>query len=106
MHQHRPVQGGVTTVSVQCGGNRRYVTLACDNVPAGGLPPTGTVIGIDRGAGRFLTTSEGEHPSDPRFLGTVVGELAAAQRHLAAQPPTQEACACTRGWSHFGTCPS
>ncbi|KNE81130.1 MULTISPECIES: RNA-guided endonuclease InsQ/TnpB family protein [Streptomyces] len=86
VHQHRPVQGRVKTVSVKREGNRWYAILACDNVPAEELPPTGAIIGIDMGTVHFLTTSEGEHEPNPRFLGTVAEELAEAQRHLATFP--------------------
>ncbi|WP_313896907.1 transposase [Streptomyces sp. GC420] len=50
------------------------------------LLPTGAVVGIDVGTVHFLTTSEGEHEPNPRFLATVAEELAEAQRHLAAFP--------------------
>lgn len=74
------------TISVKREGNRWYVVLVCDDVPAEGLAPTGVIIGIDMGVTRFLTTSEGEHTPNPRFLGAVAEELAAAQQHLATFP--------------------
>ncbi|GAA3254572.1 transposase [Streptomyces labedae] len=86
VHQHRPVRGRVKTISVKREGSRWYVVLACDNVPAEKLPPTGAVIGIDMGTTHFLTTSEGEHTPNPRFLGAAADELVAAQRHLATFP--------------------
>lgn len=86
VHQHRPVQGRVRTVSVKREGNRWYVVLACDNVPAEELPPTGGTVGIDMGVAHFLTTSDGEHVANPRFLKAMAEELAEAQRHLASFP--------------------
>ncbi|MFJ5558731.1 RNA-guided endonuclease InsQ/TnpB family protein [Streptomyces sp. NPDC093250] len=86
VHQHRPVRGRVKTISVKREGNRWYVIIACDNVPAEELPPTGAVIGIDMGTTHFLTTSEGQHEPNPRFLDAAAEELAAAQRHLATFP--------------------
>ncbi|MFB7085570.1 RNA-guided endonuclease InsQ/TnpB family protein [Streptomyces sp. NPDC056296] len=86
VHQHRPVQGRVRTVSVKREGNRWYVVLACDNVPAEELPPTGGTVGIDMGVAHFLTTSDGEHVANPRFLKAMAEELAEAQRHLATFP--------------------
>src|SRR5690606_36463331 len=86
VHQHRPVQGRVKTVSVKREANRWYVILACNSVPAEELPPTGAITGIDMGIVHFLTTSEGEHGPNPRFLGTVAEELAEAQRLLATFP--------------------
>ncbi|GAA1563305.1 hypothetical protein GCM10009731_17130 [Streptomyces globosus] len=86
VHRHRPVQGRVKTISVKREGNRWYVVLACDNVPAEELPPTGAIVGIDMGIAHFLTTSDGEHVANPRFLQAMAGELAEARRHLATFP--------------------
>ncbi|MGW4444631.1 RNA-guided endonuclease InsQ/TnpB family protein [Streptomyces sp. NPDC004682] len=86
VHQHRPVQGRVKTISVKREGNRWYVVLACDKVPAEELVPTGAVVGIDMGVTHFLTTSGGEHVANPRFLQAMAAELAEAQRHLAMFP--------------------
>ncbi|MEU5952812.1 transposase [Streptomyces sp. NPDC047525] len=86
VHQHRPVRGGVKTVSIKREGNRWYVILACDEVPAEQLPPIGAVVGIDMGVTHFLTTSVGEHVANPRFLAVSADELAEAQRHLATFP--------------------
>ncbi|MFI1466633.1 RNA-guided endonuclease InsQ/TnpB family protein [Streptomyces wuyuanensis] len=86
VHRHRPVQGRVKTVSVKREGNRWYVVLACDEVPAEELPPTGAVVGIDMGVAHFLTTSDGGHVGNPRFLQAMADELAEAQRHLATFP--------------------
>ncbi|MBC7274853.1 MAG: transposase, partial [Streptomyces sp.] len=86
VHQHRPVQGHVKTISIKREGGRWYVVLACDNVPAQGLPPTGAVVGVDMGVAHFLTTSDGEHVTNPRFLDAAAEELAEAQRHLATFP--------------------
>ncbi|GAA0931019.1 transposase [Streptomyces thermoalcalitolerans] len=86
VHRHRPVRGRVKTISVKREGNRWYVVLACDNVPAEKLPPTGATVGIDMGTTHFLTTSDGEHTPNPHFLHAAMEELAAAQRHLATFP--------------------
>ncbi|MFF7310182.1 RNA-guided endonuclease TnpB family protein [Streptomyces sp. NPDC008137] len=86
VHQHRPVQGRVKTISVKREGNRWYVVLSCDNVPAEELPPTKAIVGIDMGVTHFLTTSDGEHVANPRFLQAMADELAEAQRHLATFP--------------------
>ncbi|MBQ0988460.1 transposase, partial [Streptomyces sp. F63] len=86
VHQHRPVRGRVKTISLKREGNRWYVVLACDNVPAEELPSTGAIVGIDMGVAQFLTTSDGEHVANPRFLQAAADELAEAQRHLATFP--------------------
>ncbi|RVX47790.1 transposase [Nonomuraea polychroma] len=86
VHQHRPVLGRVKTISIKREGSRWYVVLACDEVPAEPLPPTGAVVGIDMGTTYFLTTSGGEHVANPRFMHAMADELAEAQRHLATFP--------------------
>ncbi len=86
VHQHRSVRGRVKTVSVKREGRRWYVILACDEVPAEPLPPTGSRVGIDLGTVHFLTDSSGRHVENPGFLQVSAGELAAAQQHLAAFP--------------------
>ncbi|MFE2930262.1 RNA-guided endonuclease InsQ/TnpB family protein [Streptomyces sp. NPDC059278] len=86
VHQHRPVRGRVKTISVKREGNRWYVVLSCGDVPAEPLPGTGAVVGIDMGVTRFLTTSDGEHVANPRFLETAADDLAEAQRHFATFP--------------------
>ncbi|MFR9726298.1 RNA-guided endonuclease InsQ/TnpB family protein [Streptomyces sp. MS19] len=86
VHRHRPVQGRVKTISVKREGSRWYVVLACDEVPTEPLPSTGANVGIDMGVTHFLTTSDGGHVANPRFLQAAAGELAEAQRHLATFP--------------------
>ncbi|MGH3779066.1 MAG: RNA-guided endonuclease InsQ/TnpB family protein [Pseudonocardiaceae bacterium] len=83
VHQHRPVTGRVKTISVKREGNRWYVVLSCDDVPAEPLQPTGAVTGIDLGIASFLTTSEGEHIPNPRCLAASAQRLADAQRVLS-----------------------
>ncbi|MGY1498028.1 RNA-guided endonuclease InsQ/TnpB family protein [Streptomyces sp. QTS52] len=86
VHQHRPVRGRVKTISVKREGKHWYVVLACDDVPVEPLVPTGSVVGIDMGVTHFLTTSNGEHVANPRFLEASAAELAEAQRVLATFP--------------------
>jgi putative transposase len=83
VHQHRPVQGRVKTVSVKREGSRWYVVLSCDGVPAEPLPATGAAVGVDMGVASFLTTSDGGHVPNPRHLAASAGRLARAQRELA-----------------------
>ncbi len=83
VNQHRPVAGTVKTVSVKREGDRWYVVLSCDDVPAQPLPTTGAVIGIDMGVASFLTTSDGVHVPNPRPLAASAERLATAQRDLA-----------------------
>ncbi|MCX4647420.1 transposase [Streptomyces sp. NBC_01446] len=86
VHQHRPVRGRVKTVSVKREGRKWFVIITCDQVPAEPLPATGANVGIDMGITHFLTTSQGEHVPNPRFLRASADELAAAQRVLETFP--------------------
>jgi putative transposase len=83
VHQHRAVRGRVKTITARREGRRWYVILACDDVPAEPLEPTGAAIGIDMGVASFLTTSNGAHVPNPRHLAASAERLAAAQRDLA-----------------------
>ncbi len=83
VHQHRAVRGTVKTVSVKREGDRWYVILACDDVPAQSLPATGAVVGIDMGVVSTLTTSDGEHVPNPRPLAAAAARLTVAQQSLA-----------------------
>lgn len=83
VNQHRAVTGRVKTISVKREGNRWYVVLSCDDVPARPLPATGAAVGVDMGLASFLTTSDGVHVPNPRYLAASADRLAAAQRSLA-----------------------
>jgi putative transposase len=83
VHAHRAVQGLVKTITVKREGRRWYVVLACDEVPAVPLPPTGAAIGIDLGVASLVTTSDGERVHNPRHLAASADRLADAQQALA-----------------------
>lgn len=83
VHQHRPVRGRVKTITAKREGDRWYVILACDDVPAEPMEPTGAVVGIDVGIASFLTTSDGQHVPNPRPLAASADRLTAAQQCLA-----------------------
>lgn len=83
VNQHRAVLGTVKTISVKREGRRWSVILSCDAVPARPLPATGNVVGIDVGVASFLTTSDGEHVGNPRYLAAAAAKLARGQRAVA-----------------------
>ncbi len=64
-------------------GHRWYVILSCDGVPTKILPSTGAVTGIDMGVTHFLTTSEGVHVPNPRYLAASAARLSGGQRALS-----------------------
>ena len=59
------------------------MVLSCDEVPVQPFPTTGAVVGVDMGIASFLTTSDGVHVPNPRFLAAAAEDLAAAQQALA-----------------------
>ncbi|MEV0401831.1 transposase [Actinoallomurus sp. NPDC050550] len=83
VHQHRPLRGRVKTIAVKREGSRWYVVLSCEDVPTQPLPSTGAVAGIDMGVASLITTSDGEHVTNPRHLEASTGRLAKAQQDLA-----------------------
>jgi putative transposase len=83
VHQHRPVRGRVKTITVKREAGRWYVVLSCGDVPADPLEPVGSAVGIDLGVASFLTTSDGRHVPNPRYLAASTERLTAAQRDLA-----------------------
>jgi putative transposase len=84
---HRVVVGRIKTLSVKREGvgarAKWYVVASCDDVPVKSLPAIGALVGVDLGIASFLTTSDGQHVANPRFLRTTAAELAAAQQALA-----------------------
>jgi putative transposase len=83
VHQHRPVEGTVKTVTAKREGRRWYVVLSCDDVSAQPLPATGAVVGIDLGVTHLLTTSDGTHVPNPRHFAATAMGLAVAQQSLS-----------------------
>jgi putative transposase len=83
VHQHRPVKGRVKTITAKREGGRWYVVLSCDDVPAEPLEPTQASGGIDLGVASFLTTSDGSHVPNLRYLAATAKDLATAQQDLA-----------------------
>lgn len=77
------MQGKVKTLSVKREGNRWYLVLSCDDVPANPLPAAGAVVGIDMGVASLVTGSNGEHVGNPGFLKRSADRLADAQRDLS-----------------------
>ncbi|WP_255510387.1 transposase [Frankia sp. B2] len=69
--------------SSRCNGARWYLVLSCDDVPAAVVEPTGAVVGLDVGVASLVTTSNGDHYGNPRFLERSAERLADAQRDLS-----------------------
>jgi putative transposase len=79
VRQHRAVVGRVKTLQLKREHRRWYVIVVTD-AEVEPLPPTGRTVGIDVGVARFLTTSDGEVVSNPRFLHAAQQRIADLQR--------------------------
>ncbi len=64
----RPLEGTPKTVTISHEADGWYVCFSCAEVPCQELPQTGQEVGIDLGLKHFLTTSEGLHVANPRWL--------------------------------------
>ena len=79
VHQHRSVRGTVKTLQLKREHRRWYAIVIADSEPTP-MPTAGRVIGVDVGVARFLTTSDGEIVSNPRFLKSSAELIADHQR--------------------------
>ena len=84
--QHRQVPGRVKTLQVKREHRRWYVIVVTDTAPVP-LAPTGRSVGVDLGVTRFLTTSDGEVVSNPRFLDGAQERICRLQRRRARARP-------------------
>ena len=65
----RPTEGEIKTITIRKNSsNQWFVSFACDDVPLKILSKTGKEIGIDVGCESFLTDSNGQKISNPRFF--------------------------------------
>lgn len=78
---HRPIVGKIKTVNVKRDADDKwYVTFICEQPETVVEPKTGPAVGIDVGLEHFLTTSDGEHEPNPRFLASSLKKLRKEQR--------------------------
>ena len=87
VNQHRPVVGRVKTLQLKREGRRWYVIVVVETSPVP-QPPTGRSVGIDLGVARFLTTSDGEVVTNPRFLHVARERLINLQRRKERTRPS------------------
>lgn len=79
---HRPVEGKIKTVTLKREAGKWYVIFLCE-LPDIAIKSTLPPVGIDVGLEHFLTTSEGQHVPNPRFLKTALPELRRANRSVS-----------------------
>ena len=82
---HRLIEGTIKTVTIRKSCNKWYVCFSCDNVPLKILPKTGKKIGIDVGCQDFITDSDGNKISNPRFMKKFKDLLAIRQQKLSTK---------------------
>ena len=87
VNQHRPVVGRVKTLQLKREGRRWSVIVVVETSPVP-QPPTGRSVGIDLGVARFLTTSDGEVVTNPRFLHVARERLINLQRRKERTRPS------------------
>jgi putative transposase len=80
---HRPVEGIVKTAALKREGDKWFLVLSCDLGDSHVIPSTLPAIGIDVGLENFLTTSDGEVVTNPRFLKKELPALRRAQRAMS-----------------------
>jgi putative transposase len=78
-----PLEGTPQTVTVSKEADGWYALLACADVPAQPLPPTGRETGLDVGLRVFLITAEGEVVENPRHYRRGEKQLAKAGRRVS-----------------------
>jgi putative transposase len=82
---HRALRGTPKAITVAREGRRWWLSVRCVDVPAEPLAPTGREIGIDLGVISTVTTSDGEHVTNPRYFTSAQERLARAQQALATK---------------------
>ncbi len=65
---HRPIIGELKSVSISSDGNQWYISCLIDDGKTPDPIEMGDTIGIDLGLKEFITTSDGEIYSNPKFL--------------------------------------
>jgi putative transposase len=80
---HRPVEGTIKTLTLKREADKWFVVVVCevpDRPVIGNINPP---VGLDVGLEHFLTTSDGEHLANPRFLKTELPALRRAGRSVS-----------------------
>jgi putative transposase len=86
VRQHRKVTGSVKALQLKREHRRWYVIVIAEILPVS-LPAAGRKVGVDVGVARFLTTSDGEVVTNPRFLAASAEVIADLQRRKARARP-------------------
>jgi putative transposase len=81
--QHREVEGTVKTATLKREVDKWYLILSCDLGEPAVKPSIKPEVGIDVGLEHFLTTSDGRHEPNPRYLKAELPALRRAGRSVS-----------------------
>jgi len=83
---HRPIEGDIKTITIKRTlTNKWYALFSCDNVPTKPLSKTGKSVGIDVGCESFLTTSNADKVSNPRWFKKSEDKIKHWQKRVSAR---------------------
>lgn len=80
---HRSIDGDIKTVSIKNECSKWYVIVTCDIGESPEFNSCKPGIGLDVGIEYFLTTSNGDHVENSRFLKSKLKELRVTQRSVS-----------------------
>ena len=83
VHNNRPVPGKIKTARMMKRADGLYLSVVAEVPDRITTASKNQAVGIDMGIAHFLTTSEGQHVPNPRFLQRQLPALRRAQRSLA-----------------------
>ena len=85
VNQHRPLpeEAVIRTVTVTSEADKWYVEVCCQMPDQAAQKSDLPVVGLDVGIESFLTTSDGEHIPNPKYLKNELPVLRRAQRSLS-----------------------
>ena len=80
---HRPHEGTIKTATLKLEGDKWFLVLSCDLGDVTATKSQNPPVGIDVGLESFLSTSDGEHVENPRFLKNELPALRRAGRAVS-----------------------
>ena len=80
---HRPAEGTIKTIAIKREAGKWYVVASCELPDVAIKPSALPSVGIDVGLKSFLTTSDGRHEPNPRYLKSALPQLRIAGRAVS-----------------------
>jgi putative transposase len=83
----RDIEGRILSATVfQSRSGKYFVSVCCTDTQPRHLPKTGADIGLHLGFADLVTTSDGEHIENPRYLEKSAKKIARLRRRLSRKP--------------------